>query len=47
MSASIPLSVLDLVPISSGSDASQALANSVDLARRTEADGYAASSARL
>jgi len=40
MSASIPLSVLDLVPISSGSDASQALANSVDLARRTEAAGY-------
>ena len=35
-----PLSVLDLVPISSGSDAGQALANSVDLARRTEAAGY-------
>ena len=40
MSGSIPLSVLDLVPISSGSDAGQALANSVDLARRTEAAGY-------
>ena len=36
----LPLSVLDLVPISSGSDAGQALANSVDLARRTEAAGY-------
>src|SRR4029077_8239218 len=33
-------SVLDLVPVTSGSDARQALANSVDLARRTEAAGY-------
>src|SRR6478735_1831299 len=37
----IPLSVLDLVPISSGSNAARALANAVDLARRTEAAGYA------
>jgi alkanesulfonate monooxygenase SsuD/methylene tetrahydromethanopterin reductase-like flavin-dependent oxidoreductase (luciferase family) len=35
------LSVLDLVPISSGSTASQALANTVDLARRAEAAGCA------
>jgi alkanesulfonate monooxygenase SsuD/methylene tetrahydromethanopterin reductase-like flavin-dependent oxidoreductase (luciferase family) len=38
--ARVPLSVLDLVPISSGSDASKALANTVDLARRAEAAGY-------
>jgi alkanesulfonate monooxygenase SsuD/methylene tetrahydromethanopterin reductase-like flavin-dependent oxidoreductase (luciferase family) len=36
----IPLSVLDLVPISSGSTAAQALANTVDLARRAERAGY-------
>src|SRR6478735_11665599 len=36
----IPLSVLDLVPISSGSTARQALANTADLARRAEAAGY-------
>lgn len=36
----IPLSVLDLVPISSGSNARQALANTADLARRAEAAGY-------
>ncbi len=36
-----PLAVLDLVPISSGSSASQALANSIDLARRAESFGYA------
>ncbi|BAX90307.1 LLM class flavin-dependent oxidoreductase [Mycobacterium shigaense] len=36
-----PLNVLDLVPISSGSNATQALRNSIDLARRTEALGYA------
>ncbi|MEP9382810.1 LLM class flavin-dependent oxidoreductase [Nocardioides cheoyonin] len=36
-----PLAVLDLVPISSGSTAADALRNSVDLARRTEALGYA------
>ncbi|MCU1361933.1 MAG: Luciferase-like monooxygenase [Ilumatobacteraceae bacterium] len=34
------LSVLDLVPISSGSTARQALANSVHLAQRAEAAGY-------
>ncbi|MFC0439975.1 LLM class flavin-dependent oxidoreductase [Kutzneria buriramensis] len=36
-----PLTVLDLVPISSGSTAAQALRNSVDLARRAEEFGYA------
>ncbi|MEZ0049855.1 luciferase family oxidoreductase group 1 [Mycobacterium sp. MAA66] len=36
-----PLTVLDLVPISSGSSAPQALRNSIDLARRAEALGYA------
>lgn len=36
-----PLTVLDLVPISSGSTAQQALRNSVDLAKRAEALGYA------
>ena len=36
-----PLSVLDLVPISSGSTASQALRNSIDLAQQTERLGYA------
>jgi len=35
-----PLSVLDLVPVTSGSTPGQALANTVDLARRTEAAGY-------
>ncbi|WP_405918086.1 MsnO8 family LLM class oxidoreductase [Streptomyces sp. NBC_00728] len=37
----IPLGVLDLVPISSGSTATQALHNSIDLARRAEELGYA------
>jgi alkanesulfonate monooxygenase SsuD/methylene tetrahydromethanopterin reductase-like flavin-dependent oxidoreductase (luciferase family) len=37
----VPLSVLDLVPISSGSTAAQALRNSVDLARAAERLGYA------
>ncbi|MEW2300479.1 LLM class flavin-dependent oxidoreductase [Streptomyces sp. NPDC006655] len=37
----IRLGVLDLVPISSGSTAADALRNSVDLARRTEQLGYA------
>ncbi|MFE1925242.1 LLM class flavin-dependent oxidoreductase [Streptomyces asoensis] len=37
----IPLGVLDLVPVSSGSTAGQALRNSIDLARRTERLGYA------
>lgn len=35
-----PLSVLDLVPVTSGSTPRQALANSLDLARRCEAAGY-------
>jgi alkanesulfonate monooxygenase SsuD/methylene tetrahydromethanopterin reductase-like flavin-dependent oxidoreductase (luciferase family) len=39
-STAIPLSVLDLVPVSSGSTPRQALANSVDLARRAEAAGF-------
>jgi luciferase family oxidoreductase group 1 len=36
----VPLGVLDLVPLSAGSDPSAALANTVDLAQRTEAFGY-------
>jgi len=36
----VPLSVLDLSPITEGSDAGQALRNSLDLARRVEALGY-------
>ena len=36
----IPLSVLDLVPIPSGSTARQAIANTIELAQRTEAAGY-------
>ncbi|MGA7052262.1 MAG: LLM class flavin-dependent oxidoreductase [Mycobacterium sp.] len=36
-----PLTVLDLVPISSGSTATQALRNSIDLARHAESLGYA------
>jgi len=35
-----PLAVLDLVPISSGSTAAQALRNSIDLARHAETLGY-------
>jgi alkanesulfonate monooxygenase SsuD/methylene tetrahydromethanopterin reductase-like flavin-dependent oxidoreductase (luciferase family) len=35
-----PLAVLDLVPISSGSTAAQALRNSIDLARQAERLGY-------
>lgn len=38
--SAIPLSVLDLIPISSGQNAGQAVANSLDLARRAEAAGY-------
>jgi len=38
---STPLTVLDLVPISSGSTAGQALRNSIDLARQAERLGYA------
>ncbi|WP_040802519.1 LLM class flavin-dependent oxidoreductase [Nocardia concava] len=37
---SIPLSVLDLAPISAGSTAQQALRNSIDLARHAERLGY-------
>ncbi|MFF1560653.1 LLM class flavin-dependent oxidoreductase [Streptomyces sp. NPDC058279] len=37
----IPLGVLDLVPVPSGSTAAEALRHSIDLARRTEAFGYA------
>ncbi len=37
----IPLSVLDLVPIASGSTAREALLRTVDLAQRAEAAGYA------
>jgi len=36
-----PLAVLDLVPVSSGSTAGQALRNSIDLAQETERLGYA------
>ncbi|WP_037908337.1 LLM class flavin-dependent oxidoreductase [Actinacidiphila yeochonensis] len=36
-----PLAVLDLVPVSSGSTAPQALRNSIDLAQQTERFGYA------
>ena len=38
--APIPLGVLDLVPISSGSTAARALRSSVDLAQQTERFGY-------
>ncbi|EFL20553.1 putative monooxygenase [Streptomyces himastatinicus ATCC 53653] len=37
----IPLGVLDLVPVSSGSSAPEALRHSIDLARQTERFGYA------
>jgi alkanesulfonate monooxygenase SsuD/methylene tetrahydromethanopterin reductase-like flavin-dependent oxidoreductase (luciferase family) len=37
----VPLAVLDLVPVSSGSDAAQSLRNSIDLSRRAEELGYA------
>ena len=36
----VPLSVLDLSPISAGSDAATALRNTVDLARHAERWGY-------
>jgi alkanesulfonate monooxygenase SsuD/methylene tetrahydromethanopterin reductase-like flavin-dependent oxidoreductase (luciferase family) len=36
----VPLSILDLAPISAGSDAATALRNSVDLARHAERWGY-------
>ena len=35
-----PLAVLDLVPVSSGSTAAQALRNSADLAQAAERSGY-------
>src|SRR5438874_5641722 len=38
--AEVPLSVLDLAPVPSGSTASQALRNSLDLARHVEELGY-------
>ncbi|MFJ5303401.1 LLM class flavin-dependent oxidoreductase [Streptomyces sp. NPDC088350] len=41
MSPGIPLGVLDLVPISSGSTAPEALRNSIELAQRAEEFGYA------
>lgn len=41
MGCMIPLSVLDLSPVPDGSDAGQALRNSLDLARHAEALGYA------
>ncbi|MFI6521022.1 LLM class flavin-dependent oxidoreductase [Spirillospora sp. NPDC050679] len=37
---SVPFSVLDLAPVASGSTSAQALRNTLDLARRTEALGY-------
>lgn len=40
MTHSIPLSVLDLAPIGEGSSASQALANTLDLAKLSESLGY-------
>ena len=36
----IPISVLDLAPITEGSDATQAFANTLDLARHAERFGY-------
>ncbi|HMT50382.1 MAG TPA: LLM class flavin-dependent oxidoreductase, partial [Dietzia sp.] len=36
----VPLSVLDLAPISEGSDAATALHDTVDLARHAEKWGY-------
>ncbi len=36
----VPLDVLDLVPISSGSSPGEALRNTVDLAQQTESFGY-------
>ncbi|MBJ7383737.1 MAG: LLM class flavin-dependent oxidoreductase, partial [Mycolicibacterium sp.] len=36
----VPLSILDLSPISEGSDAASALRNTVDLARHAEGWGF-------
>jgi alkanesulfonate monooxygenase SsuD/methylene tetrahydromethanopterin reductase-like flavin-dependent oxidoreductase (luciferase family) len=38
--SNVPLSVLDLVPVSSGSTVNEAVRNTIDLARRTESLGY-------
>ena len=40
MSKTIPLSVLDLIPISAGSGSSEALRNSLELAQHAESVGY-------
>ncbi len=40
MTHRVPVSVLDLAPVASGSTTGQALHNSIDLARRVEALGY-------
>jgi len=40
MNRSIPLSILDLVPVTEGSDARQAFANMIELARLAERVGY-------
>jgi len=40
MSGRVPLGVLDLVPVSSGSTAGEALRNTVDLAQQVEEAGY-------
>lgn len=40
MTTSIPLSILDLAPITEGSTASEALTNSIDLAQHAERLGY-------
>ena len=40
MTASVPLSVLDLVPITTGSSAGDALGRTINLARQVEAFGY-------
>ncbi|WP_395242554.1 LLM class flavin-dependent oxidoreductase [Agromyces sp. MMS24-K17] len=37
----VPLSILDLVPVSAGSDSGEALRRTIDLARRAEEFGYA------
>jgi alkanesulfonate monooxygenase SsuD/methylene tetrahydromethanopterin reductase-like flavin-dependent oxidoreductase (luciferase family) len=36
----IPFSVLDLAPVTEGSNTTQAFANTLDLARRAEKAGY-------
>ena len=40
MTAKVPLSVLDVAPVADNITAAEALRNSIDLARRTEALGY-------